>query len=194
MIDNLTRILAFLGRALTWFCVVQPWEEALRVRLGNKISTFKPGIHFIIPFADVLYVQNMRLRVIHCNEQTITTADGKPLCVTGNISFQVNDIYALYQSVHQPEYVLRRDVQAAIALYVSNRTIIECHTSELENFVNASLDLERYGLTGNGFCLTDWLIVKSIRLINQGLGEWINSNFNTDQPRISSVNSNTPGS
>lgn len=183
MVDTITRLLSFLQQILTWFCVVQPWERALCVRMGKGIRDFGPGMHFVVPFADALYVQNMRLRVIHCNDQTVTTTDGKPLCVTGVVSFQIVDIFKLYSSVHQPEYVIRRDVQAAIAEYVSVRTLSECRAVDLEAFINERLDLSAYGLVGAGFCLTDWLTVRSFRLIQQGLGEWINSNFNTDQPR-----------
>jgi len=148
-------------------------SQGVRYVFGNPGSTE-------MPFIDAIYVQNMRVRVIHCCDQTVTTTDGKPLCVTGNVSFRVVDIERLYMSVHQPEHVIRRDVQAAIAGYVSTRTLGACAAGDLEAHVRTAINLSAYGLEGSGFCLTDWLTVKSLRLINQGLGEWINSEFRTD--------------
>lgn len=55
-------ILALLGRLVSWWFVVLPWEQAVRVRAGSRVRLYGAGLHFRVPFIDYVWLQNTRRR------------------------------------------------------------------------------------------------------------------------------------
>lgn len=55
-------IFRFFRQFQIWV-VVAPWEQAVRVRLGKHLSVLNAGVHLKLPFADLVYLQSVRLRI-----------------------------------------------------------------------------------------------------------------------------------
>lgn len=171
--------LDFIARLLTWWYLVMPWESAVRVRLGNRATLIGPGVHARIPYFDVIYVQNTRLRMMHLQTQTISTKDSKPLTLAGSIRYRIQDVLKLYQTLHQAEQTVKQCVAAVITEYIVSHELADISPDKLMAFVNERIALEEYGLAQVAFCLTDFCTVRTYRMISEGIGGYSATQLDT---------------
>lgn len=162
---------AFKSVFKIWF-VLPPWNQAVRVRLGKHVERFEGGIHLFIPFLDQVFIQSVRLRAMHIPSQTITTSDSKTITICGSLSYRIKDILKLYQTIHQPEDTLAQHTMGILSDYMATHSLAECAPSVVCRHVNNSLSLERYGLAGVKFFLTDFAVVRTFRLIDGDLNHY----------------------
>jgi regulator of protease activity HflC (stomatin/prohibitin superfamily) len=158
--------------AFKWWFILQPWEQALRVRAGRWIRKFEGGIHFRIPYLDSIFIQNCRMRVSDMGHQTITTRDLKTLTIAGQLKYRVEDVTPLYTMLHTAEETLTQVVQATVTQYIANRDVLDCHPDKLMAYVNDQLNFERYGLAEVEYAVTDFANVRTYRLINEGFATY----------------------
>jgi hypothetical protein len=163
-----------------WWFVLQPWEQALRVRAGRWIKKFEGGVHFRIPYLDSIFKQNCRLRVSDMGNQTITTRDNKTLTIAGQLKYRVEDVTPLYMQLHTAEETLVQVVQAMVTQYVANRDVEDCHPDKLMAHVNEQIDFEKYGLGEIEYAVTDFANVRTYRLINDGFSSYNMHSLATD--------------
>lgn len=168
IMPTLENIFAGLGNMLKWWVVIAPWEQAIRVRGGKKITTLGPGIRLRIPGLDRFFVQSTRKRYMHTPPQNVTTKDGKALTISGGTSYIVRDIGILYNTLSEAEDVIVTETQALIAAYVTQNSLEECSIGGLQEYVSGRLHLGRYGLGDVNFYVTDFVAVKTFRVITGG--------------------------
>jgi SPFH domain / Band 7 family len=154
----------FFGLFRFWV-VVSPWELALRVRLGKRVSLLAPGIHFRLPVVDVVYVQSSRLRVVSTDRQTVMTKDKKTVSFAAAVGFEIHDLEKLYRSLHHAEDTIRSITRAALARDIHISDSCDLDSSALALRVAASISLEDFGLGGVKVFITDLMIVKTYRLV-----------------------------
>ena len=165
-------IIEILKRLFTWWIVVSPWEQAVRVRLGTKVSLLEAGFYLKIPFFDKLYIQSTRRRVIVLSPQTLTTKDGKIVTVASAVSFSVENLMVFYNTIETPNDTIRGIVSALVSEYIGDRNIIDCNINDMEDYVMDKMDLSYYGLSGQEFFVTSFAVTKSYRLITGDLGAY----------------------
>lgn len=166
---------AFLHRfseAFKWWFVLQPWEQALRVRAGRWITKFEGGVHFCIPYLDAIFKQNCRLRITDIPQQTITNASEETLTIAGALQYRVADVEPLYNTLHMAEETISQTVMSLVADYIAVNTGDKCDPDSVQIHVNNSLDLGRYGLTEVRFLLTDYARVRTYRIIMGSMEKW----------------------
>lgn len=161
----LTSFFSKLGQALRWWVVVVPWEQAVRVRMGNRMTILGPGVHVRVPWVDRIYRQSIRRRFSACPAQTLTTADGRAVTVAGALAYSITNIGLLYNTLHDAEDTIEIESQSLVAKFVRVHTLFECTPSAIEEAVTEGLNLERYGLGDVEFSITDYVAVKTYRLI-----------------------------
>jgi hypothetical protein len=169
---NLQDLFRQIGGIFRWWVIVAPWEQAVRVRLGKHVLVLNAGVHLRIPFADRVFLQSTRRRFTSVPTQTISTMDGKAVTVSGCLGYRIDDIGRLYDTLHQPEDVLQTEAQAAVARFVAGHTLQECGPGAVEAFVADSLDLSKYGLGGTEYYVTDFVAVRTFRLISGEPKNW----------------------
>jgi hypothetical protein len=54
-VSGVKQIIEALKGLLVWWVTVAPWERALRVRLGKRVTLLGPGVHLRIPVADRVF-------------------------------------------------------------------------------------------------------------------------------------------
>lgn len=155
---------SFLSRLRPWV-IICPWQQAVRVRLGSSQKILGPGIHFRIPWADILFVQSVRLRITTLGRQTVSTADGQTITFCGSVGYSIDDIGLLYSTLHHAEDTIMNLVKQAIAEFIYRRNLAECSPDEVNDMVTNVIDLSRYGITVSGVYLTDFSCVRTFRLI-----------------------------
>ena len=161
-----------LGSLFRWWVIVAPWEQAVRVRLGKRVALLRAGCHLRIPLIDRVFRQSVRRRYITVPTQTITTLDGKTVTVSGGMGYAIRDVLTLYDTLHDAEDVVQTEVNAAVARFMSVRNLHDCLPLAIEQAVAAAVDLSRYGLEAGDFCVTDFAVARTYRLIQGEPKNW----------------------
>lgn len=168
------QLLQFLQTALTWWFIVEPWEQAIRVRFGKHTALFGPGAHVRIPYFDRIYVQNVRRRVMALGTHTMTTRDGETITVSGSLGYKITDVLKLHQTLNDAEATVTQQVQGLVAKYVATHSANDCTPERLMECVNSMLPLTQYGLGEADFFLQGYIArLPTFRLIQDGLGGYV---------------------
>lgn len=157
-------------QAFRVWLIVAPWEQALRVRFGKQVRLWGPGLHWKLPFIDTVYVQSVRMRIVMLDRQTVSSRDGKTITLAGSIGYCIDDIGKLYQTLHQADATIRSLAMVAIAQYVSTHEFAECVPAKIVGHLDTATDYASYGLGQIRINLTDFVVVKTYRLIGDQLG------------------------
>lgn len=170
-------ILDFLRTLLSWWFIVLPWEQAIRVRFGKHSRLFGAGFYWRIPFFDVLYIQNVRRRISPIPVQTLGTADGKTITLHGSIGYRVADVMKLQMTLHDAEGSIQQEVLGLITKYVVAHKAAECGSADIVASVSKALDLSRYGLAEAEFFLTGYVAdVPTYRLLQDAMSSYTQYN------------------
>ena len=152
-------------RAFQFWVIVAPWELGLRVRLGNRAQVLRPGPHWRIPFLDRIFVQSVRLRAISDSGQTVTTRDGKILTLAVAVTYHIEDIEKLYNSVSSPESTLLHQIQGIIANEVSTHDASGMTPASLESLITEKLPCTEWGLGSVRLMITTFAFIRAFRIM-----------------------------
>ena len=178
----LQQLLTRFTEAFKWWFVLQPWEQALRVRAGRYIRKFEGGIHFRVPYLDSIFKQNCRLRISDVPQQTITNASNETLTIAGALQYKVVDVTPLYMRLHMAEETLAYSVQSLVADYIAVHKGDECDPHTVQDAINETIvsSFAEYGLSEIKFLLTDYARVRTYRIIMGDMAKWNNGELRTD--------------
>ncbi|MGQ0834978.1 MAG: SPFH domain-containing protein [Gammaproteobacteria bacterium] len=178
-------ILDFLKQLLAWWFIVEPWEQAVRVRFGKHVRLVHAGVHFKIPFFDVIYKQNVRRRVSGIPVQTLTALDGVPVTIHGSVGYRICDVLKLQQTLHDAEVSVQQELQGLVTNYVVTHPSAECTPAKIIEAVKSTVNLSKYGLNDVDFFLTGYVSnVPTFRLIQDQMQQYgpYTSGLNTQAP------------
>jgi hypothetical protein len=174
-VKTLWEFLAQFWRQLRPWVIVNPWERAIRVRLGRWRLLLGPGLHLKLPIADAIFSQSVRRRICSLRTQTLTTDDGKTATLGACLGYEITNLDRLYDTLHHAEDTLENLALAAFAREVRGRRADACDAAAIEAAVQARLDFARFGVGAVEVYLTDFAFVRTYRLISDprysGAGE-----------------------
>jgi hypothetical protein len=177
----LNSLLTNFAEAFKWFYILQPWEQALRVRCGKNIRLHAGGLHFKVPYIDFIFKQNTRKRISDVPAQTITTLDNRTITLSGALSYRVADITPLYMKLHMAEATIAQECQAILTEYIGWNEFGKCSPQQVREHVNETLKIEEYGLADIKFILKDFAVVKTYRFITGDMDTYLNHELATDE-------------
>ena len=177
----LNSLLTNFSEAFRWFYILQPWEQALRVRCGKYIRLHDGGLHFKVPYIDFIFKQNTRLRISDVPAQTITTLDARTITLSGALQYRVADITPLFTKLHMAENTIAQECQAILTEYIAWNEFKECEPKNVMQHVQDNLTLEEYGLADVRFILKDFAVVKTYRFITGDMDTWTDHSLQTDE-------------
>jgi SPFH domain / Band 7 family len=173
-VNIIQNILDFIKNLLQWWFIVEPWEQAVRVRFGKHVLLFNGGAHFRIPFFDTVYIQNTRRRLIPIGSQTLTTKDRRLVTIHSTLGFTITDVLLLQQTLHDADSTVLQHVTARLSEDIATHDLIDCTPSNVMRRVRHDLNLEKYGLGNLELALTSYVAdIKTIRLINDASAPYI---------------------
>ncbi len=174
-------------RSFRCWMVVSPWEQALRVRLGKRVTLLRPGFHWKLPILDVIYLQSVRLRLSSISKQTVSTCSGQVVTIAGSLGYRIEDIQLLYNSIHHAEDTITALTRSLIADYVSGHSLAACQPDKIQEAVNASIDFSRFGLADVKVYITEFAVVRTYRLIGDYTEYSWGKRLATDTPSSSAA-------
>ncbi len=174
MFDKLIDVLVDAVKSVSFFTVIDSYEEGVIMRLGNcrKVVTstngvFGTGFHWMWPLAEKDLTEAVMPRVISYKGRSIMTKDGKNIVFGVTMTYRVKDIRAALLDVHDMHGCLDD-----IAQLVATRTIQQFNyvdlTTELfdkELLSNARDRAEPYGVYIVDIGLSEVALARTIRLV-----------------------------
>lgn len=170
------------GELFRWFYILQPWEQALRVRCGKHIRLHAGGLHFRVPYIDFIFKQNTRLRISDVPAQTITTLDARTITLSGALQYRVADITPLFTKLHMAENTIAQECQAILTEYIAWNEFSQCSPKDVMAHVQKNVSFEQYGLADVRFILKDFAVVKTYRFITGDMDTYLDHSLQTDEP------------
>ena len=166
--NGVWELLRSIGDLFTWWVIVAPWEQALRVRGGKRSMFLRPGVHLRIPFWDRVYLQSIRRMVAGATGQTITARDGKVLTVRIVVEYQIDNLQTVYDRLQNPQDIIRVAAQAAVVEFVGEHDCAECTARAIGGFVAEAIgsDMADCGLKVVCANVTNLAAVRTYRLIS----------------------------
>lgn len=163
-------IIDFIKSLLDWWFIVEPWEQAIRVRFGKNVRLFTAGVYFKVPFFDSIYKQNTRRRVCDVPLITLSTSDNITISVHSSLGYIVKDVLKLHNTLQDAELAVKQEALGHVTRFVVSHTIAECSPSAITEYVISNLNLEKYGLGEVEFFLSGFVArVRTYRMINDGM-------------------------
>ncbi|MBE9029270.1 SPFH/Band 7/PHB domain protein [filamentous cyanobacterium LEGE 11480] len=126
-LDSILGALAFMvgGYLVGSVRVVDEGEEALVQRLGQYQRTLKPGLNFVVPFMDAVFVETMREQTLDIDPQDVVTRDKASLKADAIIYWRINDLYSAYYRVEDLESALTNLVLSSLRSEIGQLTLDE---------------------------------------------------------------------
>ena len=167
--DIVGRIIDFIIE-LKGFVVIRCYERGVRFRNGRVTEgQLVPGVFFYVPLLWSIEVVPIVEDVIDLPTQSITTADGKMVSFSANISFTVEDAVLLYTEVQDFGENLSRVACGHLAMRVREWSWEELQSSQrkLESSLRDTLTtrVKGWGVRILECRLTDCVQAKQIRLV-----------------------------
>lgn len=189
-VNSLSLLLQNIGNLFTWFVVVAPWEQALRVRLGKHVRLLNEGCFLRIPFIDRVYRHTTRRRLFVIRPQVLTTTDEKTITISGAVGFRIENLRMLFDTLHDAIDTIEAEIAMSIADYVSDHSLEECRPRHIKKHVYETIDIKDYGLADQEFSLTNYAVVRTFRFIGGDIPSWSNGNaLNTTESDNTNSNS-----
>jgi regulator of protease activity HflC (stomatin/prohibitin superfamily) len=156
------------------FEIIEYYDRGVKLRLGKptmkagKIKILEPGLHWKIPFVDVILSHRVVAKTMDLTEQSITTKDSKSVVVRSVLKYEVDDVATILLEVDSAEEAVKDMCQGILMDAMSERTWEECQGPELTKQVKEKIKVEakKWGIRIKAFTLTDLSIMRSIRLLN----------------------------
>lgn len=161
-------ITQFLDKLKPWL-IVQPWELGIHVRLGKRVKSLPPGIHFVIPFVDFAETRDVKPQIINLPNQSVTTKDGKVLAASGCIYYSVVDIQKFWCNVQDVDSSLVNLAMGCIADFIANNSLADCTLKALERktLIVMRREAEEWGLYVKDVYITDLCQHRAYRFMTQ---------------------------
>lgn len=172
MIEFLQKIAEFLKNFWPLF-VVLPWEAAVRARAGKHVALLGPGVHWRIPFFDVLTLVNTRMRFVHSDLQALSTKDGSTLTASFTVGFRITDPLTATMRLHRPERAVSSMVNGYLAEVVAATDRASLTPEYAAKHVLERLKTEAIGYEFEVCQPGDFGYIRTYRLIQQhGSAGW----------------------
>lgn len=139
--------LVYLASAIQ---VVRPTEVRLVERFGKYVRTLEQGLHFAIPFVDVVHPVNITETMIEIDPQIIITKDKLNVEVDAVIYHRVVDAQAATYKVHDYESQVDMLASTLLRSVISKMTMTEANEQRdiINDQLKTAMDIEtaHYGV------------------------------------------------
>lgn len=99
--------------------VIRVYQRGVRFWLGDANPTpLEPGLYGFLPFFGAIEIVSVVEDVLDLPTQSVTTADGKTVTFSANVSYSVVDAVLLYTSVQDFEVNFSRVASGHLAMRV----------------------------------------------------------------------------
>lgn len=169
MIANVLQWLLDRIHALWPLRIVDADEQGVKFSGGSRVTLLLPGIHFFLPYYEVLEKVNVKYQEVDCLPQTLETADGVSVTLSVNVGYTITDAVKWRTEVQHFDGTVERRIRGLITPAVLGMSWPELRDAETVTNLRKRLyrDLKRFGekcgVRFHSVAVTDLTRAKSIR-------------------------------
>ncbi len=148
--------------------LIAPDEGGVRVTLGNRVSLTPPGWYVVWPLIQVVTSLTVTPQVEDLRAQSIQTADGVSLAVSGAIEYSIRDARKAILCVQDFDDSLKNLALGAIVDFVTTHTLEECgRVDDIKDVVRKALrkHINDWGIRLMNVYITDLDKHRAIRIM-----------------------------
>lgn len=165
-------IIEYISKLFTWWVVIMPWQQGIRVTLGRRQKVLQGGVYLKVPIIHAVYIQEKRLRVISLPIQTVSTKNGHAITVSCSVGYSIEDIAKLYNALYQPDTTIANIVASKVSEHISISDLSSISPKTIEDAMGEAVKDTDYGLKYEYIRVINFASVKTFRLIQDQ--SWIN--------------------
>lgn len=124
------------------FIIISEYDMAARLRMGKNPTELGPGIHFKIPFLDIVYVCNTQPDTKETTPIYVTTADEKTITATPFIKFRIVDAVKYLIYTNTADSNLHDTAKIVFSDYLTDITWEECKKKTTRTNIKNKLNVE----------------------------------------------------
>jgi len=169
----ISQIAFYLSKLRFWF-TVNPWETAIRVRLGRNVIKYGPGVHFKIPALDRVFIASDRTHVTNLPNQTVTTTCGRVVTVSAVVTYRIVDIDKLYSTLFNvTDWIINESLSCIAKHLLSVRFDQIVWNNISDDIMKLMPSTDKYGVIVEKIQMTDAAVTKAFRFISDSGGnQW----------------------
>lgn len=167
MFDKLLDFLKSIWKDIIPFFVVNEHQMAIIFRFGKYKGTYKPGLHWKIPFAEVPQLAYVKTRTETLSPQTLTTMDGKQIVIRAIVRFSIDNVRKYIIDVWSADNALSDTVHGFISDFVQNNTWETIMSKLLIDITPKTIEAgARWGMEVEKVTFSDFATIRTYRLMN----------------------------
>jgi regulator of protease activity HflC (stomatin/prohibitin superfamily) len=171
MFDKLIDLLTSSIHMLMFWTVVQPYEQAVRMRLGEFREVLDPGFHWKMPFAiDYVHTEHVVPKTERLSSMATTTTDGRNVGFDAVITYRINDIKKAVLEVEDVRDSIADACAGVIGTALAGATWEDIRTGTVVDQLTAACRKRgwKWGIEIQAVQLTGISLVKNIRVSISG--------------------------
>lgn len=172
MLDKLWEIIAASLNALCFWCVIDPYQRAVLLRLGIFNRELGPGFYWKLPFhIDRVLTENVVPRTERLTGLSTTTSDGKSVGFDVVVTYRIHDIQKALLEVNDLKDAIADCCAGQIGTDLSNSTWESIrHGDAIDSLTGACRKRGwKWGVEIQGIQLTGIALVKNLRISMSGM-------------------------
>lgn len=139
MFDRLIDLLVQFIELFKFWAVIDPYEEALVLRLGKLHRHLLCGWHWVIPMGIDRVIDEHIVPAVHVLEnESVTTRDGKTISFRAVVTYRVRDIKKLLLEVEDGNHAVVDACAGEVARVLRESTWEEINHPEILDTVTAA--------------------------------------------------------
>lgn len=146
---------------------IYSWQHGLLLRGGIIRRTLGPGLHWRWWFLEEVKNWPANDMAVDLETAAVTTADGKAVAISANLTYRCVDVAAFYREVWNTETTLQRVALGEIATHCAREEWDYLRTQRVatETMLLAALNerVTRWGINVSRIHLTDLVLVRPYR-------------------------------
>lgn len=151
------------------FYLVKSSQQGVRLKRGVVAGTLGPGVYFGVVMLWTVEVFDVAEQGMNLPNQTVTTADGRAVTFSSNLSYTIDDAGKFYTVVQDLDNTLIYEAMrhAAKAIRVDDYDTVVGDQDAVEGVVFRSLSrrVAEWGVCLTGYGLTDFVEATTFRVI-----------------------------
>lgn len=168
------RIFDAIHTFFSWFqcwAIIDEYERGVVKTLGKRRRenpVLEPGLHWVWPFGvDEVLVENVVPTTIEPDIQSLTTLDGKSICVNVVITWAISDVEKYLFDVESPEDAFEDVVCGLIGEVVVSSNWADIHNAKFVKNMTTSVRrrMHKWGIKVVSLRIKNLSVSRTIRLL-----------------------------
>jgi regulator of protease activity HflC (stomatin/prohibitin superfamily) len=171
MFDKLIELIVASLETFQFWTVINPYERAVLIRLGQFKEELAPGFHWRLPFhIDAIHSEHVVPRTERISGLATTTADGRSIGFDAVVTYRISDIQKALLEVEDLKDAIADSCAGTIGQTLSAATWEAIWKGEATDNLTAVCRKKgwRWGVEIQSVQLTGVVPLKSLRIVSSG--------------------------